>query len=42
MAYIVKKAIDSEVSRGKMQPRMGVKLADLYRNCLQGYTYFKP
>jgi arginine decarboxylase len=42
MAYIVKKAIDGEVSRGKIQPRMGVKLADLYKDCLQDYTYFKP
>ena len=42
MAYIVKKTIDREVSRGKIQPRMGVKLVDLYKDCLQGYTYFKP
>ena len=42
MAYIVKKAIDREVSRGKIQPRMGVKFVDLYKDCLQGYTYFKP
>jgi len=39
MAYSVKKYIDREVSRGKIQPRMGVTLSNFYKKCLKGYTY---
>jgi arginine decarboxylase len=41
MARDVKKEIDRQVQRGKIQPREGVKLVDFYEACLEGYTYLK-
>jgi arginine decarboxylase len=29
------------VSRGQMQPRLGVKWVDFYEECLTSYTYLK-
>lgn len=41
MARYVKKEIDRQVHRGKIQPREGVRLIDFYEGCLEGYTYLK-
>jgi len=41
MARDVKKEIDRQIKRGKIQPRDGVKLVDFYEACLEGYTYLK-
>lgn len=41
MAHTVKRKIDRQVARGKIQPREGVRLIDFYENCLEGYTYLK-
>ena len=41
MARTIKRKIDRQVHRGKIQPREGVKLIDFYESCLEGYTYLK-
>jgi len=41
MARAIKKQIDLQVQRGKIQPREGVRLTDFYEDCLEGYTYLK-
>ncbi|WP_417336556.1 biosynthetic arginine decarboxylase [Halobacteriovorax marinus] len=41
MAYSLKKVVDREVARGKIQPRRGVKLVDFYEDCLRSYTYLE-
>ena len=41
MAQTVKRLIDTEISRGTMNPREGVKWTDFYEDCLKGYTYLK-
>jgi len=41
MAQKMKKSISRLVSRGQMQPRLGVKWVDFYEECLTGYTYLK-
>jgi arginine decarboxylase len=41
MAQMVKKQIDSQISRGKILPREGVQLIDYYETCLKGYTYLE-
>jgi arginine decarboxylase len=41
MGYVIKKAIDKQVQRGKITPREGVKLVDFYEECLNSYTYLK-
>ncbi|MCP4912647.1 MAG: biosynthetic arginine decarboxylase [Oligoflexia bacterium] len=39
MAQSLKKLINKEVVRGKIAPRIGVKLVDFYEDCLADYTY---
>ncbi len=39
MAATVKRSIDQQVKKGKIQPKEGVKLADFYEDCLKSYTY---
>lgn len=41
MAQTMKMAIDTQVKRGKIRPRDGVKLTDFYEECLRSYTYLK-
>lgn len=41
MAQVVKKEIDKQIQRGKINPREGVNWIDFYENCLDGYTYLK-
>ncbi|MDN3652072.1 biosynthetic arginine decarboxylase [Thalassotalea ponticola] len=41
LAQTLKKEIDKEVARGKINPRQGVQLIDFYESCLAGYTYLK-
>ncbi|WJG09227.1 biosynthetic arginine decarboxylase [Aliiglaciecola sp. LCG003] len=41
MAQAVKKLIDSNIAKGNMKPREGVKWTDFYEDCLKGYTYLK-
>jgi arginine decarboxylase len=41
MARDVKKEVDSQIRRGRIQPREGVRLVDFYEACLAGYTYLK-
>ena len=39
MAQKIKKLIQRQINKGNMAPRMGVKLADFYEDCLNSYTY---
>ncbi|MCB9062079.1 MAG: biosynthetic arginine decarboxylase [Halobacteriovoraceae bacterium] len=41
MAMVMKKNIDRQIQRGKIQPREGVRLVDFYEECLKSYTYLK-
>ena len=41
MAQKIKKIINKKVSEGNIAPRIGVKLADFYEECLGSYTYLK-
>ncbi len=41
LASAVKKELDKQIKRGKIQPREGVRLVDFYERCLRGYTYLK-
>ena len=41
MAAKIKKVLQRQVSKGRMAPRTGVKLADFYEDCLNSYTYLK-
>lgn len=41
MAQSLKKLINKEVVRGKIAPRVGVKLVDFYEDCLADYTYLR-
>ena len=42
MAEKIKKILQRQVSKGKLAPRTGVRLADFYEDCLNSYTYLKP
>lgn len=41
MCKMIKNKIDQQVKAGVLKPRNGVRLVDLYENCLYGYTYLK-
>jgi arginine decarboxylase len=41
LASIIKKTVDSQVHRGKLNPREGVNLVDFYEDCLKSYTYLE-
>lgn len=41
MSALVKKNIDSEISKGFIQPREGIRLIDFYDECLESYTYLR-
>lgn len=41
LASSVKRELDKQIKRGKIQPREGVRLVDFYEKCLRGYTYLK-
>ena len=42
MGMTMKKNIDKQVQRGKITPKEGVRLMNLYEESLKGYTYLKP
>lgn len=41
MAKVVKKAVDSQIRKGNLAPREGVRWTDFYEKCLQGSTYLR-
>ncbi len=42
LGMTMKKNIDKQVQRGKITPKEGVRLMNLYEESLKGYTYLKP
>lgn len=41
MAKVVKKAVDSQIRKGHLAPREGVRWTDFYEKCLAGSTYLR-
>jgi len=39
LSTTLKKQVDLQIHRGKLNPREGVRMADFYDDCLQSYTY---
>lgn len=39
MAATIKRAISTQIQKGTLQPKEGVKLVDYYEKCLHDYTY---